>query len=145
MSGIKEFILDQKNITIERIEKYLSGSKNQFNSSTRPNFKKESKDHVEYANVIFAKEGEDDIGYIAFYANRKKAFIPLIVVNKAYQKQGVATKLLDMCEAATSELGFDSIYLQVYKSNEVAVDIYIKRGYKLTEDKDEVYIMRKYI
>ncbi len=141
----KKFIFDQKNITRERITKYLLGSKNQFDLSTRPNFKKESKDHAEYANVIFAKAGEDDIGYIAFYTNLKKAFIPLLVVKEAYQGQGVATKLLDMCEAETSKLGFDSIYLQVYKSNSVAVAMYTKRGYKPSEDKDEVFIMRKYI
>lgn len=67
-----------------------------------------------------------------------------ISLYKAYRGLGIGTALLQAMLFLLKESGYARTSLSVQKAND-AVKLYQKAGYKVVEEKDEEYIMVKYL
>lgn len=67
-----------------------------------------------------------------------------ISLYKAYRGLGIGTALLQAMLSLLKESGYVRTSLSVQKAND-AVKLYQKVGYKVVEEKDEEYIMVKYL
>jgi GNAT superfamily N-acetyltransferase len=63
----------------------------------------------------------------------QKDWIEDVVVDKAYQGKGIASKLMDMAETASKQGSAKSINLTSSSHRENARSMYLKRGYKLRD------------
>lgn len=99
-----------------------------------------------YASFVVVEDNGEVIGFTAYYQNTvvKQLYIPLICVNPKYQSQGIGGKMLQSLEIMLTE-GFDSIGLEVKKTNNVAYKFYTKHGFIEKEDRGEKYLMEKSI
>lgn len=92
--------------------------------------------------VIAYNEGKQ-IGFIAYYLNEVGRFIyiPLIAVKReGYQHQGIGRKMLRNLEEKSNNT-FDSIRLEVLKSNLQAMNFYQKQGFVVIEDRVEKLLL----
>lgn len=99
-----------------------------------------------YANASFVvcSEGKDVKGFTAFYKNvdAKQLYITLICVDKQLQGQGIGSQMLETLELLKSE-GFETVALEVLKTNQTAYHFYKKHGFIEQEDRGEKFLMRK--
>lgn len=63
----------------------------------------------------------------------QKGWIEDVVVDEAYQRRGIASRLLDMAEEASRRRGDKSLDLSSRTDRSVARKIYAKRGYALRD------------
>jgi ribosomal-protein-alanine N-acetyltransferase len=81
-------------------------------------------------DVIRLKAAASDkmIGFISGDIRRRDAlgWITTLAVLPEYQKQGIATRLLSLCE---QKMNMPRVRLCVRKSNEPAIKLYMKEGY----------------
>ncbi|WP_412560010.1 GNAT family N-acetyltransferase [Winogradskyella sp. MIT101101] len=105
---------------------------------------------TEYASKIRAKsntfeawDSNDLIGLIAAYDNKnlKSAYITNVSLHKPYKKQGIAKALLNKCINHCKSLKIEKIDLEVYKSNQNAVNFYKKHNFSITETRKKTLIM----
>lgn len=73
---------------------------------------------------VYEKEGEIK-GFISIIDEN---FIGALFVSTNYQKQGIGSKLIDYVSK-----NFSKLTLAVYKQNEKALNFYLKKGFKITE------------
>lgn len=64
---------------------------------------------------------------------------------KAYWGRGIGTGILRILIRKAKELDLDSIWLQVIKTNDRAINLYIKLNFTFEEEKGDIIIMRKKI
>lgn len=90
--------------------------------------------------------GNDIKGFTAFYKNvdAKQLYVTLICVNKQLQGQGLGSKMLEVLDLLKGE-GFETIALEVVKTNKTAYQFYKKHGFIELEDRGEKFLMRKNI
>ena len=62
-----------------------------------------------------------------------------IAVDRAAQRSGVADMLMDSALNYASENALASVYLEVRKSNEAAINLYKKHGFKSVRHRNEYY------
>jgi GNAT superfamily N-acetyltransferase len=60
-------------------------------------------------------------------------YISNLAVDKEYRRQGVAKKLLKVCEAKAYQWGYKEIYLHVLDSNREARQLYLNLGYQFRQ------------
>ena len=96
------------------------------------------------ANFVVCSEGKDVKGFTAFYKNvyAKQLYITLICVDKQLQGQGIGSQMLETLELLKSE-GFETVALEVLKTNQTAYHFYKKYGFTEQEDRGEKFLMRK--
>ncbi len=85
-----------------------------------------------YATVIECCEDKKSIGFCAFYHNdeiNKQAFLSMIAVNSSFEGKGFASNLLSSMEEMCKESGMERISLEVFSSNQRAIDFYSRNGY----------------
>jgi ribosomal protein S18 acetylase RimI-like enzyme len=58
-------------------------------------------------------------------------YISNLAVDPDYRRQGIAKKLLEVCEAKAHHWGFPEIYLHVLDNNRAARQLYLNLGYQL--------------
>ena len=97
-----------------------------------------------YASFVVCRDGKDVKGFAAFYKNvgAKQLYITLICVDKQLQGQGIGGQMLETLELLRSE-GFETIALEVVKTNQTAYHFYKKHGFIEQEDRGEKFLMRK--
>ena len=97
-----------------------------------------------HASFVVCSEGKDVKGFTAFYKNvdAKQLYVTLICVDKQFQGQGLGSKMFEVLESLKSE-GFDTIALEVVKTNRIAYHFYKKHGFVELEDRGEKFLMRK--
>lgn len=97
-----------------------------------------------YASFVVCRDGKDVKGFAAFYKNvdAKQLYVTLICVDKQFQGQGLGSKMFEVLESLKSE-GFDTIALEVVKTNRIAYHFYKKHGFVELEDRGEKFLMRK--
>lgn len=96
-----------------------------------------------YANNITISFDNEVVGLVSFYNNDKQklvAFISLIVVNKKFNKCGLGTKLLDICEEHCKVVGMNSIILSVNINNTNAIKFYEKNNFVVLNRKKADFI-----
>lgn len=97
-----------------------------------------------HASFVVCSEENAVRGFTAFYKNvdAKQLYVTLICVNKQFQGQGLGSKMLKGLDALKSE-GFETIALEVSKTNENAYHLYKKCGFSEKEDKGKKVLMLK--
>ncbi|MDO5043701.1 MAG: tRNA (adenosine(37)-N6)-threonylcarbamoyltransferase complex transferase subunit TsaD [Coriobacteriia bacterium] len=105
-----------------------------------------------WSEAMFAEEfkHKDRIWWVAHDQGRIIAFaggqyldgevqILDIAVDKAYQKQGIGSKLLSRVSYDGQQLGAHSASLEVKSSNEAAIALYKKRGFRVVGERKNYY------
>lgn len=110
-------------------------------------------DLTEYANklndkaVLFVEVDNDIlIGLCAVYMADRiqlQAYLSMLVVNPEFRGKGFAKKLILEMESAVRDNGFKTIRLEVYKSNEGALSMYLKLGYIIIDSTENSFFMQK--
>ena len=97
-----------------------------------------------YASFVVCCEGNDVKGFTAFYKNmsERQLYVTLIVVDNQFQCQGIGGKMLSVLESLKSK-GFETIALEVVKTNNTAYRFYKKHGFIEQEDRGEKFLMLK--
>lgn len=87
-------------------------------------------------------------GLVAVYCNdfeNKKAFITIVSVMTKYGGQGIAKELLGQAIAHCKKIQFKEVSLEVSASNDRAIKIYDKLGFKKSGEKDGKFIIMNWI
>lgn len=95
---------------------------------------------------IFAYNGNQYIGYCAFYANNshsKNAYISLIAVKPEYQKLHIGKALINVCLKIAKSYGMNSCTLEVRKDNPYAIRFYHTNGFFIDDEKESSYLMKR--
>lgn len=99
-----------------------------------------------YAHAGFVVCSEENVvkGFTAFYKNvsAKQLYVTLICVDKPFQGQGLGGKMLEALETLKSE-SFETIALEVTKTNQTAYHFYKKHGFIEQEDRSGKFLMQK--
>jgi ribosomal protein S18 acetylase RimI-like enzyme len=87
------------------------------------------------------------VGLLAVYINEssKDAFITNVSVLPEYQKNGIASNLLSKMETHLIKKKAESVDLEVFDSNYLAAQLYIKFGFYKVRDQNGVLTMRKWL
>jgi len=88
------------------------------------------------------------IGLISAYLNdfdNQIGFINNVSITKKYQKQGIATQLLENLENYAKLKKFKQIKLEVSKNNVSAINLYKKYKFNKLENNGDFFIMKKEI
>lgn len=91
------------------------------------------------AHFLCAKAEEKIIGYIGVHEIAGEAYIANVAVSEKYRGYGLGNRLLSAAENGAKERGCEFISLEVRKSNETAISIYNKRGYKTVGERKNFY------
>lgn len=92
----------------------------------KPNF--DLNDFSANSNIIVYEIDEVIVGFLEYFKNYEIIDILNIAVECKYQRQGIATKMIDYL---TKIEGIEKIMLEVRESNEKAINLYKKLGFKL--------------
>ena len=97
-----------------------------------------------YASFVVCRDGKDVKGFAAFYKNvdANQLYVTLICVDKQFQGKGFGGKMLEVLESLKCE-GFETIALEVVKTNQSAYHFYKKQGFIEQEDRGKKFLMRK--
>ncbi len=110
--------------------------------------------------VAETKDGGEIIGYVMCRLEREfaptslkvktKGHIVSLAVMPEHRRKGVATALMKLAEEALKRKGAEELYLEVRVSNEPAIRLYEKLGYKKVKvlkyyysDGEDAYLMAK--
>jgi len=93
------------------------------------------------------------VGFICGSINgEKEARIMILVVDKEYRGQGIGRKLLELFEEEAKKLKVEKMRLEVKTSNKVAISLYKKIGFIISNmlpayynDGSDAYVMQKFI
>lgn len=83
-------------------------------------------------------------GFVAFYCNdmnSKKAFITLVLVDPRDRGLGLGQALVDFVFNVARHRGFEVCQLEVRKSNQAAYKLYLAKGFRLLEERGDIYLM----
>lgn len=78
------------------------------------------------------------VGFISFYIQENKIYIPKLYVSKAYQGQGIGCKLLKYIFDFGKSEKIETVQLNVNRNNK-AVNFYQKIGFEIIESTDIAY------
>lgn len=100
------------------------------------------------AEVYIAREGENNLGFVAFYANDQVeycGYITLIGVLEKYRHKGIGKKILFHALDEMKNKCMKKCKLEVDKDNYSAQTFYNKTGFIKTEEKPSSFYMEKEI
>lgn len=89
------------------------------------------------------------VAFIMITPHRNRANIATIDVSPDFRRKGLGSFLVEYCEKALKQNGYNSVYLQVHTENSGAINLYQKTGYSVVRTlKDyypsgDAYLMRK--
>lgn len=102
-----------------------------------------------YAEFVLAYENDDNIGFIAYYANdniAKTVYITMIAVSPMHRNKGVGGGMLERCIADAIDKEMNIIKLEVGKDNFKAQKFYEKYGFVVDgETSENTFYMKKMI
>lgn len=98
-------------------------------------------------------EEEKVIAYIVYWIAYEKAEIATIGVSSSYQRQGIASQLLEKCIEEAEIKECENITLEVRQSNTKAIGLYKKYGFEekairknyYQDNHEDAYLMEKRI
>lgn len=84
-----------------------------------------------YKHFVLCYENEI-AGYVEFkiFESTSTAFLNIIAVSNDYKQKGIGRKLFEYSRIFFSQRGFNSIQLDVYKTNTVALNWYLSFGFE---------------
>jgi len=80
-------------------------------------------------NICLVAELDEPIGFFCGYKVLDEFSINNVGIRKIYQKQGWATKLINLVIEEQKQLGIKSFFLEVRESNLAAINLYKKCGF----------------
>ena len=75
-------------------------------------------------------DAESAVGYVGMHHILDEGYITNVAVHPAYRRRGVATALLEQLEKYAESHDMSRITLEVRASNDKAIALYKKMGYK---------------
>ena len=96
------------------------------------------------AYFILAKDEEQIIGFIAYYINieRNYCYIPLLAISKHMRGIGLGQALIKALESQLNYI-IPEIYLEVNKTNNIALRLYLKENFNIVEDRGIKLLLKK--
>ncbi len=88
---------------------------------------------------VVAEESEDIVGYCALYIAGDEADITNVVVDEAFRRKKIASKLLDFLFEEARKAQVKKVHLEVRKSNESAIALYEKVGFEKIGERKNFY------
>lgn len=79
---------------------------------------------------VLAEDGGEIIGYGGITVACDTADIANVAVTEAYRRSGVGTAVLTELLAVAKKRGANKVFLEVRVSNSVAMEMYLKSGFK---------------
>lgn len=79
---------------------------------------------------VLAEDGGEIIGYGGITVACDTADIANVAVTEAYRRSGVGTAVLTELLAVAKKRGAEKVFLEVRVSNSVAMEMYLKSGFK---------------
>jgi len=134
-------------ITLENIKNHLYKCSSSFKPSLDSYVDIDSYSEKIYNySITFAKfDGDKLIGLVAAYdnVNEKFGWVTNVSVDSDYQKQGIATVLLNECYKHFIDKKYKSIFLDVFSDNKKAIDLYLKEGFTKHKIKKNKMVLKK--
>lgn len=99
---------------------------------------------LKYSSIISIIEEGKLHGFISYYNNdpeQKNAFLTLIAVHPDFQGKGIGKKLISFSLTDLKQKKFKNYSLEVLKHNTAAISLYENFGFKIKEDRDQVWLM----
>ncbi len=91
-------------------------------------------------STILVLENDGEIaGYIGMWLLGDQTQITTLGIKKVFQGNGYAKILMDKCEEITRSLRYANINLEVRVSNQKAINLYKKCGFKITTIRKNYY------
>ena len=79
---------------------------------------------------VLAEDGEEIIGYGGITVAAGTADIANVAVTEPYRHSGVGTAIISELLKIASSLGAEKVFLEVRVSNSIAMELYLKSGFK---------------
>lgn len=92
-----------------------------------------------FSTILVLEDELEIIGYIGMWLLGDQTQITTLGIKKAYQGSGYAKKLMDKCEEITKTMGYANINLEVRISNQKAIKLYEKCGFKIVAIRKNYY------
>ena len=83
--------------------------------------------------------GERVVAYAFFRRVADELHLLKIAVSPSWRRQGIATWLLKRSMAANAQEGANSVHLEVRPSNNPAIELYLKLGFKVVGRRQDYY------
>ena len=99
---------------------------------------------LDNAILFVEKDISGIVGMVVLYCNdenKEKAYIPLVGVLPAYQRKGLAKKL--MYEAISYVKSKDFKVIGIHSNNSIAINAYCNLGFEIIEDGERKYMELK--
>lgn len=146
MQDIKNITFSQNTASSEQIHQHLNECDGDFTPrlSTRVNIIEYS---IKIENRAYLFEAWTDnklVGLLAIYFNDqpiKYGYITNMSINNNYYRKGIANHLLQLAINYAKEKSFNIIRLEVNRSNDSAIKLYLKHSFYEIHNKDEYLIM----
>ena len=111
----------------------------------RVNIKEYSAKIFEKAVAFEAWSGDTLVGLVAAYFTDPKGqtgYITSVSTIRAYMRKGIVSNLMKMSIDYARQHGFKTVFLEVDKANDNAIDLYKKFGFQECEDKHTSILMK---
>lgn len=92
-----------------------------------------------FSTILVLEDELEIIGYIGMWLLGDQTQITTLGIKKAYQGNGYAKKLMDKCEEITKMMEYANINLEVRISNQKAIKLYEKCGFKIVAIRKNYY------
>lgn len=92
-----------------------------------------------FSTILVLEVDEQIIGYIGMWLLGDQTQITTLGIKRAMQGRGYAKILMDKCEEITTSLGYANINLEVRVSNQKALNLYKKCGFKVVAIRKNYY------
>lgn len=92
-----------------------------------------------FSTILVLEDNLEIIGYIGMWLLGDQTQITTLGIKKAYQGNGYAKKLMYKCEEITKMMGYANINLEVRISNQKAIKLYEKCGFKIMAIRKNYY------
>ncbi len=92
-----------------------------------------------FSKYILYLVNDEIAGFINFWITFDSATINQIAVKKAFRNRGIATKLIEYAESLLKKENVEFFTLEVRKSNEAAIKLYLKTGFMKVSEKKQYY------
>lgn len=134
---------DMRQTYIAKVQVFLSKINNEYRPplDVKVDLRDYAEKILEHALLFVEESGIDIVGMVVLYCNNereKKAYIPLVGVLPAYQRCGIAGRLMQEAIVHVRQQGYK--VLGIHSNNMVAVKMYTKLGFIVKDDSERKYM-----
>lgn len=92
-----------------------------------------------FSTILILENDDEIVGYIGMWLLGDQTQITTLGIKKVFQGNGYAKMLMDKCAEITKSLGYGNINLEVRVSNQKAINLYKKCGFKIVTIRKNYY------